>query len=192
MWGKIHQQDITEQTHVYHITVVSLHYPSLYSQSPITVFKHIPVIWSTVLKLNCQNNPLRCSAPDVPVYDKGRKKGCRSTKVWTWLRCKADIVCLCVCVYMCIGCKRAGGQTSMGWFSVSPPLLHPTRASPSLQRAGKKQARQSLSHAQMQAQKNQNKKTPHLRSRLASFQSRSINFKIWRVNMSCLRSRKGE
>lgn len=32
----------------------------------------------------------------------------------------------------------------------------------------------------------------HLRSRLASFHSRSINLKIWRVNMSCLRSRKRE
>lgn len=32
----------------------------------------------------------------------------------------------------------------------------------------------------------------HLRSRLASFQSRSINLKIWRVNMSCLRSAERE
>lgn len=72
--GKMHK--ITEQTYIHHIIVVSLHRPSLHSKSPITVFElwtHVPVIWSTVLKLNCQNNPLHCSAPDVSVYDGGRK-----------------------------------------------------------------------------------------------------------------------
>lgn len=57
---------------------------TFHSQCHITVFKHwthVRVMWSTVLKLNCQNNPLRCSAPDVSVYDKGENRVLLQ-KVW--------------------------------------------------------------------------------------------------------------
>lgn len=101
-----HQQEMAEQTHVHHITV-SLHcpVPPFIHNVPITVFElwtRVPVIWSTVLKLNCQNNPLHCSAPDVSVYDEGREGVCKSAKVWIWLGCDADIVCACVCLWVCV------------------------------------------------------------------------------------------
>lgn len=80
---------LTEPTCIHHVKEVSVHCPSLHSQCSITVFElwtHVPVIWSTVLKLNCQNNPLHCSAPDVSVHEGKRERVCKSAKTVDLIR----------------------------------------------------------------------------------------------------------
>lgn len=79
-------------------------------------------------------------------------------------------VCLYTTLYTCLE-NEARGLTSMG-------RLTPHRAQEEEKQSWQKSVSLTRTHTKT-----------HLRSRFASFQRRSINLKIWRVNMSCLRSR---
>lgn len=79
-------------------------------------------------------------------------------------------VCLYTTLYTCLE-NEARGLTSTG-------RLTPHRAQEEEKQSWQKSVSLTRTHTKT-----------HLRSRFASFQRRSINLKIWRVNMSCLRSR---
>lgn len=90
---------------------------------------------------------------------------------------------------MCVQCRLSQrdseAKLACGAFA---SLLLPSTASSSPQRGGiNNSSKATTGDTQMC---NSRKGKPHLRSRLASFHSVSINLKIWRVNMSCLRSGK--